>query len=61
MRSNLSHLRLKTRSLGEIKEISCGHAKGHISFSIDLKIGQNKCFNVSLNEFEFGSPGIKKN
>ena len=36
-----------------MKEISCGRSRGHKSYSIDLKIGQNVCLDEILDEFEF--------
>ena len=60
MSFNLGHLGSNGSSLGQIKEISCGHYRGHIYCSVDLKIGQNVCRDQISNEFEFGSPGVKK-
>ena len=46
---------IKTRSIGQVIEMSSGRSRGHISRSIDLKIGQNICLDDTLDEFEFGS------
>ena len=43
MSSNLGLMGPKTRSLHQAKEIPGGHSRGHISCSINLKIGQNVC------------------
>ena len=51
---NLGHLGSRTRSLGQIKEIPCGHSRGNISCSIDLEIGQNAYLDEMLDESEFG-------
>ena len=59
MSSNWGHLGSETRSLSQIKEIPCGHSRGHISCSIDLKISQNVCLDKILDEFKFRSPGVK--
>ena len=56
---NFGKLWSKTRSLGQIKEIPCGHSREHMSCSIDLKIGRNVCLDKISNKFEFGSPGFK--
>ena len=37
----------------------CGHSRGNIPCSTDLKIGQNVCLDESSNDFEFGSPWVK--
>ena len=42
MTSNFGYW-VKTKSLGQIKEIPCGRSIGHISCSDDLKIGQDAC------------------
>ena len=52
--SNLGYLESKTRSRGQIKEIPCEGCRGHMSCSIDLKIGQNVFLNEILDEFEVG-------
>ena len=49
MSSNLGHLGSKTRSLGQIKEIPCGGSGGHISCSVDLKIGRNVCLDDHIS------------
>ena len=59
MSMNLDHLGPKTRSLCQIKEIPCLHSRGHISCSIDLKIGQNIYLDKIFDEIEFGSPWVK--
>ena len=56
---NLGHLGSKSNSLGQIKEIPCGQSIGHISCSVDLKIGQNVCPYKISNEIELGLPGSK--
>ena len=38
---NLGQLGSKTVSLGQFKEIPCGHSRGHISSLINLKFGQD--------------------
>ena len=58
--SNLGHLGLKTRSLGQIKEIPCGRSRGKISCSIHLKIGQNVCPDKVSDDFECVSLWDKK-
>ena len=42
-----------------VKEIPCGRFRGHISYSIDLKIGQNVCLDEILVDFQLGSLGHK--
>ena len=42
-------------SLGQIKEIPCGHSRGYISCSIDLESGQNVCLDETSDKFEYGS------
>ena len=58
MSVNSGDLGLKTRSLGQIKDIHCVCSTGHISCSIDLKVAQNVCLDKISDEFEFGSCGI---
>ena len=50
---NVGHLGSKTSSLSQIKEIPCGHCRGLISCSNDLKIGQNVCCDETLDSFGF--------
>ena len=50
---------LKTRSLGQIKEIPCLRSIGHISCSIDFKTGQNVCFLKSMKSLNLGHLGSK--
>ena len=56
----LGYLGSKTRSLCQIQEIPYGRSRGHISCSIDLKIGQNVCLDEISDEFEFQSTGVIK-
>ena len=44
--------------LGQIKEIPCGHSRGHISFLIELERDQNVFLDKFLEEFEFRSSGF---
>ena len=55
---NLGHLGSKTMSLGQIKEISCGCCRGHLSCSIYMKIVQNVCLDTISNKFKLGSPRV---
>ena len=55
---NLGHLGLQTRSVGQIKEIPCGHHGSYNLCSIDLKSGQNIFLDKILDEFEFESPEV---
>ena len=55
---NFTHLGSKNRSLGQIKEISSGHFREHISCQIDLKINQKVCIDKISDKF--GSPGVKR-
>ena len=48
---DFGHLGSLTRSQGQIKELPCGHFRGHISCSIDLKIGRNVCLDEISDEF----------
>ena len=49
MSLNLGHLGHK---LGQyVKEILCGCCRGHVSCSINLKIGQNVCLDEISDEF----------
>ena len=41
------------------QHLPCGHSRGHISYSIHLKFGQNVCLDEISDKFEFGSPGSK--
>ena len=51
----MGHVRLKTRSLGQILEKPCVSSRGHIFSPIIMKLGQNVCLNEILDEFENGS------
>ena len=59
MNSNLGHLESNTSSQGQIKEIPCGHSRGHISCSIDLKSSQNLNLDEISDELNFGHQGSK--
>ena len=59
MSSNVGHLDSKTRSIGQIKEILCGRSRGHISCSIDRKIGENVCLHEISYSFGFEIPRVK--
>ena len=39
--SNLGHVGSKTRSVGQIKEKSCFHSRGHIFDPVSMKLSQN--------------------
>ena len=51
----MGHVRLKTRSLGQILEKPCARCKGHIFSPIIMKLGQNVCLDEISDEFEIGS------
>ena len=59
MSLNLSHLGSKTGSVGQFKEIHCCRCRGHISCSIELKIGQNVCLDEISDEHKFELAGVK--
>ena len=40
------------------QHLPCGHFRGHISCSIDLKVGQNVCLDKISDEFEFWPPWV---
>ena len=48
----MGHVRSKTRSLYQILEKPCVHARGHIFNVILMKLGQNVCLDEILDEFE---------
>ena len=52
--SKMGHVRLKTRSLGQILEKPCVHSKGQIFSPIFITLGQNVCLYEILNKFEKG-------
>ena len=45
---------VKNRSQGQIKEIPCGCSRGHMSCSVDLKIGQNVCLDKISDDLKLG-------
>ena len=57
--SKLTHMGLKTTSLGQILEKPCVHSRGHIFSPILMKLGQNVCLDNISYEFEIGSCGCK--
>ena len=56
-RLKMGHVGSKTRSLGQILEKPCVRSTGHIFSPIIMKLGQNVCLDVILDEFENGSLG----
>ena len=55
----MGHVRLKTRSPGQILEKPCVHSRGHIISPIIMKPGQNDFLDEILVEFENGSCWLK--
>ena len=55
----IGHVRLKTRSLGQILWKLCVCFRGHIFSPIIMKLGQNACLEVILDEVENGSCQVK--
>ena len=53
------HVRSKTRSLDHILENPCVRSRGHIFSPIIMKLGQNVCLYVILDELENESCWIK--
>ena len=47
------------RLLGQVLEKLCVRSKGHIFSQIIMKLGQNVCLEVILDEFEKGSCWVK--
>ena len=52
-------VRLKSRSLGQIKVIACLHYSDHIFSPIFLKLAQNLCVNKYMVPFENGCGQVK--
>ena len=50
----MGHVGSKTRSLGQILEKPCLRSRGHIFSQKIMKLGQNVCLVVILDEFENG-------
>ena len=57
MSSSLGYLGSLIRSLGQIKEIPCGHSRNHIYSQIDQKIGQKVSLDEMPDSFELGQLG----
>ena len=55
----MSHVRSKTRSLGQIPEKPYVHSIGHIFSPIIMKLGQNVCLDEISDRFENGSCWVK--
>ena len=51
--SKISHVRLKTRSLGQILEKPCVRSRGHIFSPTFLNFGQNVCLDKISDGFEY--------
>ena len=56
---NMGHVRLKTRSLGQISLKYCSPSRGYSFVSIFMKLHQNVCLDDILVEFDYGSCPIK--
>ena len=50
----MCHFGSKTRSLGQILEKPCVHARGHIFSPILVKLGQTFCLDESWTSLEMG-------
>ena len=55
----MGHVESETRSLGQILEKPCVCSRGHIFSPIIMKLGQNVCLDVILDEFENRSFRVK--
>ena len=55
----MGHVRLKTRSLGQILEKTCIRSGGHICSPIIMKPGLNVCLEKSLMTLKMGYVGSK--
>ena len=55
----MSHVRSKTRSLGQILEKPCVRSGGPISSPVIMKLGQNVCLGKISDEFENGLWWVK--
>ena len=47
----MGHVGSKTRSPGQILEKACVRSKGHIFSPINMKLGQNVCFDKISDKF----------
>ena len=50
-RSKMGHVGSETRSLGQILEKPCVCSRGHVFSPIIMKLGQNVCLDVIMDEF----------
>ena len=57
--SDMGHIRLETRSLGQISLKPCSLCRGHSCASICMKLYQSACLDKSLVKLEYGSWQIK--
>ena len=55
--SNLGHVGLKTRSVGQIEQKSCFHTGGHIFDPVSMKLGQNVRLMMSGSGLDLGHIG----
>ena len=55
----MGHVRLKTRSLGQILEKPCVRSRGHIFSPIIRKLGQNVCLDEISGRLKNGSCRLK--
>ena len=55
----MGHVRLKTRSLGQMSEKHYAHSRGHIFCQIIMKRDQNVCLDEISDRFENGSCWVK--
>ena len=57
--SNMYHVGLKTRSVGQMVEKPCEHNTGHIMHPVIMKICQNVCLDEISVKFEYESCRVK--